>query len=209
MVGNKPFSLINRHFENNFWIYIISVFCVFLGIVLGVYTVKYIGTVEKQQLITYLSGFSTSIGQKNIIYKDIFFQSIKNNLPLIVGIWFLGLTMIGAPVILIIDVVKGYTLGFTISFIIKGIGINGIWISILAVLPQNIIYIPCLMFASVSAIEFSLNFFKNNMYKHGTSNIFARISSYTLRFIGIFVVMSFGFVLEAYVTPYFVKILIH
>lgn len=205
----KTLSLLNKHFENNFWLYIISIFCIFLGIVLGIYTVNYMGTVEKEQLTSYLSGFTSSITEKNIIYKDIFFQSIKNNLPIIIGIWFLGLTMIGTPLILIIDIIKGYTLGFTISFIIKGIGVNGIWITLLGILPQNIIYLPCMLFASVSAMEFSIAFFKNNMYKHWASSIFKRIISYSLIFVGIFFIMCFGFLLESYITPYFIKMLIH
>ena len=205
----KTLNFVNKHFENNFWLYIISVFCIFLGIVLGIYTVKYMGPVEKEQLTLYLSRFTSSITEKNINYKDIFFQSIKNNLPIIIGIWFLGLTIIGTPLILIIDIIKGYTLGFTISFIIKGVGINGIWITLLGILPQNIIYLPCMMFASVLAMEFSLAFFKNNMYKHWASSIFKRIASYSLIFIGIFAFMCLGFLLESYITPYFIKVLIH
>jgi len=205
----KTLGLVNNHFENNFWLYIISVFCIFLGIVLGIYTVKYLGPVEKEQLTSYLSRFTSSINGKNIIYKDIFFQSVRNNLPIIVGIWFLGLTMIGTPLILIIDILKGYTLGFTISFIIKGVGVKGIWITLLGILPQNIIYLPCMMFASVSAMEFSLAFFKNSMYKHWASSIFKRIASYSLIFVGIFVFMCLGFFLESYITPYFIKRLIN
>ncbi|MBC8060928.1 MAG: stage II sporulation protein M [Clostridiaceae bacterium] len=205
----RSLNIINKHFENNFWLYIISIFCMFLGIVLGIYTVKYMGPVEKEQLTLYLSKFTNSITQKNINYKDIFFQSIRNNLPIIIGIWFLGLTMIGTPLILIIDIIKGYTLGFTISFIIKGVGVKGIWITLLGILPQNIIYLPCMMFASVSAMEFSLAFFKNNMYKHWATSIFARIATYSLIFVGIFICMCLGFVLEAYITPYLIKMLIH
>ena len=205
----KTLRLLNSHFENNFWLYIVSVFCIFLGIVLGIFTVKYMGPVEKEQLTTYLAGFTSSLNGKNIIYKDIFFQSLKNNLPIIIGIWFLGLTMIGTPLILIIDIIKGYTLGFTMSFIIKGVGVKGIWITLLGILPQNIIYIPCMMFASVSAMEFSIAFFKNNMYKHWASSIFGRIASYSLIFVGIFIVMCLGFILESYVTPFFIKMLVH
>ena len=204
----KTLGLVNNHFENNFWLYIISVFCIFLGIVLGIYTVKYLGPVEKEQLTSYLSRFTSSINGKNIIYKDIFFQSVRNNLPIIIGIWFLGLTMIGIPLILIIDILKGYTLGFTISFIIKGVGVKGIWITLLGILPQNIIYLPCMMFASVSAMEFSLAFFKNSMYKHWASSIFKRIASYSLIFVGIYVFMCLGFFLESYITPYFIRRLI-
>ncbi len=208
MRNNRLTNFMNNHFENNFWLYIISTFCLFLGVVLGVYTVKYMGPVEKNQLLSYLTGFSKSLGHKNVNNNVIFFQSVKNNLPLIIAIWFLGLTMIGTPVILIIDIIKGYTIGFTVSFVIKGLGVSGIWVALLGIIPQNIIYVPCLMFASVAAMEFSITFLKNNMYKHWASNIFARIATYSVVFLVLFLFMSFGFVLEAYVTPFFIKLLL-
>ena len=207
MLNNRISSTVNNHFESNFWIYVISIFCLFLGIVLGVYTVKYLGPVEKNRLLSYLTGFYNSSGHKNIKNKEIFLQSIRNNIPLIIAIWFLGLTMVGTPVILIIDVIKGYTIGFTVSFVIKGLGVKGIWVSLLGVIPQNIIYIPCLLVASVSAINFSITFFKNNMYKHLAYSLLARIGVYSAMFAIICIFMSLGFLLEAYVTPFFINIL--
>lgn len=208
MLNNRILNSANNHFEDNFWLYIISLFCFFLGIILGVYTVKYLGPVEKNHLVSYLTGFSSSMKKNKINNKDIFFQSIKNNVPLVAAIWFLGLTMVGTPVILIIDIIKGYTIGFTISFVIKGLGIKGIWVSLLGVIPQNIIYIPCLLVASVSAIDFSINFFKNNMYKHWNSNLLARIAAYSVVFIFIIIIMSLGFLFEAYATPFFINLLL-
>ncbi len=100
------------------------------------------GSFEKGDLLSYVESFSKSISSNGIDSKSILFEAIKNNITLIIAIWFLGLTMIGIPVILIIDVIKGFTIGFTTSFIVNGLGMKGIWMSLLGVLPQNLIYIP-------------------------------------------------------------------
>lgn len=206
-MGNK-FNILNKHFENNFWLYTITIFCGFLGIMLGIFSVKYMGNAEKKQLADYLLSFTNSFKLGQIDNLQIFFQAAKNNLPLILIIWFLGLTIIGAPIILILNAVKGYVFGFTISFMIKGLGLRGLEISVFCILFQNLIYIVCFLTASVIAMEFSFNFLKDNGYKRFNNSIFMKIIQYSLCFIIISIVLSVGFLFEAYVTPMLIKILV-
>jgi stage II sporulation protein M len=166
------------------------------------------GSFEKSDLLSYFKNFNTSISSGNINYKSIFAQTIKSNIPILFAVWFLGLTMIGIPIILIVDIIKGFTIGFTISFIINGIGLKGVWFSLLGVLPQNIIYIPCIIFASVLAMEFSLMILRDKTNKHWTSNIWIRVTSYSFSFILVMAIMFVGFLLEVYITPNMIKIII-
>lgn len=208
MSENKALSIINEHIQNNFWLYVISLLCICTGIVLGIYSVRYMGSFEKSDLLSYLKNFSSTINSGNINYKSIFAQTIKSNIPILFAVWFLGLTMIGIPVILIIDIIKGFTMGFTISFVINGMGIKGMWFSLLGVIPQNIIYIPCIMFASVLAMEFSLMIFKDKTSKHWASNIWVRVTSYSFSFILVVAIMFVGFLMEVYITPNMIKIIV-
>lgn len=207
MSQNGLLNGIIKHFQDNFWLYIISFLCICTGIVLGIYTVKYMGDFQKTDLLSYVKSLSSNITNNNISSKSILFETIKNNLLVIIGIWFLGLTMIGIPVILILDIIKGFTIGFTFSFIIGGLGIKGIWVSLLGVLPQNIIYIPCMIFASVIAMEFSLMILKDKENRE-KSNIWMRVTSYSFYFLFTSVVMFSGFFLEAYLTPNLLKLIV-
>ena len=54
MRNNNLLTLLNKHFEDNFWLYIVSILCVFTGVVIGVYTVKYMGQLQNNEIITYL-----------------------------------------------------------------------------------------------------------------------------------------------------------
>ena len=209
MVPNTLISNINKHIQENFWLYIISILCVFTGIILGIYSVKYMGTIERNDLVNYLMNFIDPSNTSGISYKSIFLQSIKNNLPVIIFIWFLGLTIVGIPIIIIIDLLKGFTVGFTFSFMISGLGKSGIGIAMLGVLPQNIIYIPCIIFASVASMEFSIMLLKSKFNKQWTSSISSRIIYYSVIFIVIIVLLFIGIVIESYIAPYFVKNIIN
>lgn len=205
MPNRKNVFNFNEHLQNNFWIYIISLLCIFTGVVLGIYAVKYMGTIENESISNYLSNFAQNITDGNFQYKVMFSGILKNNLPLIIAIWFLGLTMVGLPIILIIDVMKGFTLGFALSFLIKAFGPKGISIALLGLLPQNIVYVACILFSSVIAMEFSLSFLKDKISNKWTTSIWMKLVSYSFVFGAIFVVMCFGFLFETYVTPNLVK----
>lgn len=199
---------LNDHIKENFWLYVISLICIFTGMVLGVYTVKYMGEIYKTDLISYFQGFTEYLGTENLNYKGVFLNTIRSNIPFILFIWLLGMTMVGIPVILIIGIIKGYTLGFTISFIINSVGLKGIGIAIFGVIIQNIIYIPCMIIASVLAMEFSLNFLKERIDRRVKENIWIKMLSYSCSFLAIIAVMFVGFFMEAYIIPNILKIII-
>ena len=209
MSSSTLISSINKHIQENFWLYIISILCVFTGIILGIYSVKYMGEFERNDLVNYMMNFIDPSNTNGISYKLIFFQSIKNNLPVIIFLWFLGLTIVGIPIIIIIDLLKGFTVGFTFSFMISGLGKNGIGIAILGVLPQNLIYIPCIIFASAVSMEFSIMLLKNKFNKQWTSSISSRIIFYSIIFIVLIAFLFIGIIIESYITPYFIKNLIN
>lgn len=209
MSSNTLMSNINKHIQENFWLYIISILCVFTGIILGIYSVKYLGEFEQNDLVNYLMNFVDPTNTSGISYKLIFMQSIKNNLPVVIFLWFLGLTIVGLPIILIIDLLKGFTVGFTFSFMISGLGKSGIGIAIIGVLPQNLIYIPCIIFASVLSMEFSIMLIKDKFNKQWTTSIANKIIFYSVIFIGLILFMFIGIIIESYIAPYFVKNLIN
>lgn len=198
---------LNRHLQDNVWLYIITVLCMCIGIVLGIYSVKYMGDFQKSNLTSYLVNFSQNFNADNLQYKLILIEALKNNVPIILIVWFLGLTIVGIPIILFIDILKGFTLGFTMSIVIKSMGIKGIWFDVLGVIPQNIVYVPCIIVCSVIAMQFSIIILKNNSGLNWRSTFISRSISYSGVFFTIFIVMSIGFLLETYITPNMLKLI--
>jgi stage II sporulation protein M len=209
MMANKKF-LINfeQHIKDNFWLYIISVVCFFIGVIAGIYAVKNMGSIEENNLLSYLKNFTNSITIGNVSYNAILIEAVKTHIPLLIAMWFLGLTIVGIPIILIVDFIKGFTIGYTITVMIKALGMKGIGLSILMVLPQNFIYIPCIIISSVIAMEFSLMLLKDKMSKQWTSNLGSEMLTYSFTFLFICLVMCLGFILESYLTPNIVRLLV-
>lgn len=205
---NKLYIGFVRHFQANLWLYLVSILCICTGIVLGAYTVKYMGNPEKSDLINYFGSFKDTISTKEINNIDILIEAIKNNVPIIFGLWILGLTIIGIPIILIIDIIKGFSLGFTVTFLISSMGINGIWMILIGVIPQNLIYLPCIILASVFGMELSIIKFKEKVNRQRFNFINPKNVNYSISFIIIFIIMIFGFIFEAYITPKAVKIIV-
>lgn len=206
MKDNKVSYKLIGHIHQNLILYLITVLFLCIGIVIGMYSVKYMSDVEKSNLISYLRNLCETISQEQVNRKYIFIEAIKNNIAIIVAVWFLGLTILGIPIILIIDLFKGFTIGFTSSLVINGLGTKGILIDLLIIFPQNIIYIPCIVISSVIAIEFSLILLKSISIKSINKNgNLIQIAAYSTVFIFITGFMFVGFILEGYISPSILK----
>lgn len=208
---NKRFRIqlnLSQHIKENYWLYILTLCSLSIGVLSGIYAVKYMSSLKKTDLAAYLKSFTQTLYVNNINYHSIFIEAIKNNIPLIFFIAILGLTFIGIPLILFIDFIKGFTLGFTVSFIISNMGYKGIWVILAGVMPQNIIYIPCFIVASVLSLELGSSILKRKLNKKSFYGKRYNVTTYFLSFIFIITIMFIGFAIESYITPNIVKLIV-
>lgn len=82
-------------------------------------------------------------------------------------IWILGLSVVGVPVILLLDFLKGVLIGFTVGYLAGTWSWNGILFALLSVIPQNLIAVPVIVVASVAAISFSAAFARSRLASRG------------------------------------------
>ncbi|ADL51782.1 stage II sporulation protein M [Clostridium cellulovorans] len=203
-MGIKKFdAYINNHIKENKWLYLLSLLCICTGIVLGIYSVNYMDDILKKQLCAYISNFSSA--NDKISNMNVFVESLKNNIPFILLIWFTGLTIIGVPFILIIQLIKGFTLGFTFSFFVNAFRSKGILFSLFGILPQNLIFVGLMIFTSVVAMNFSLALLKEkNAWR---VNVIKKINKYTRNLIVILLLMCVGAFIESFVSSYLLKLI--
>lgn len=195
------FNGVNKHFYDNLGLYLVTILFLATGMIVGLYCVKYMQDMDRNSLVSYITSIGTSSNKEIMVSKDIFFNAVKNNLPFIIGLWILGLTFIGSPIILLINLYKGFSLGFTFSFFIYGLKQRGILLSILGVLPQNIIYIPCIIFLSVIALQYSIIGIKEKFSKKYIPNSQDNVRNYSAMYIMITGIMVIGFLIETFLTP--------
>lgn len=202
------YSWINKHFNDNLGYYLLSILFLATGMIIGLYCVKYMQDVDKGSLISYITAISKSSNVGNMSAAKIFINTLWNNIPIIIGLWILGLTFIGAPIVLFINLYKGFSLGFTFSFFIYGLKQRGILLALLGVLPQNLIYIPCIVFLSVIAIKGSVIGIKEKFSKKYIGNSYTNVRSYTMIFVVTTVIMAIGFFIETFLTPIFINVVL-
>lgn len=138
---------------NNTKSYFIVIIIFTVGIFLGVMFINQ--TENKIEIEKYIN---TYVDETKVIQNGDYLgelqKDIKNNIILVLLLWFAGTTIIGLPIVLGIILFRGFCLGYTIASCVYVLGkMKGIIFIIITVFLQNIIFIPALMVLGVSSIK--------------------------------------------------------
>lgn len=178
-----------------------------IGIVLGSCTVYYMSDFNKVEIGTYFSEFLFFLGTNKISYLQVLLRSIFNIAPIVLIIVLLGFTLIGCPVILFIDLVKGYILGFTFALLASILGGKGIILLALGIVIQQIIFIPCIIILSTVAVKNSIIKIKEGIGKERLKN--SRINKNYMKVQSILsAILIIGIFIETYISPNLIKLVI-
>ncbi|WP_160678793.1 stage II sporulation protein M [Clostridium sp. C8-1-8] len=203
---NAFINKINENLRENKLIYIIITITFIIGLILGVYSTLYMSQSSKSDVTSYFNSFVSSVSDKQINYKDLVIESVKNNLIFFVSILLLGLIFIGAPFVLLIVLGKGFLIGFSFSLLVNVLGNRGIGLALIALLPQNIVIVPFIIICSSLSIQFSMAKLKSKFTKSIMSN--EAIVSYVNFYLFSAVFLVAGIFLETYIVPNLMKIII-
>ena len=176
------------------------------GILVGDYKALGLTSGVKSHLLTLIDDYLKGGVNVGLDKQAILLNSFLNQGKSIIAVWFLGLTIIGMPIILGVVFLKGFSLGFTISFLVKEKAGSGVLISILSILPQNLIFIPLLIIWSVVGINFTFYIAKG---RSGSRTPLSKgLISYTLLMLISLVIVLIGSLIEAYLSPWFLSLFI-
>jgi len=176
-----------------------------IGVVFGAVMVNALSLEQKQEISRHLSHFFISVDQGELTDAKVSFQqSFSLHMKWILIIWILGMSVIGLPLILILDFLKGALVGFTVGYLVGQMSWAGLLFALVSVAPQNLIVIPALIVCSVTAIAFSLHMLKNRFVprKGAFYEPFMKYSATVLLSVGL---LAGAAMLEAYVSPIMMK----
>ncbi|EGT2191136.1 stage II sporulation protein M [Clostridium perfringens] len=177
-----------------------------VGIVLGSYTVYYMSDFNRVEITTYFNNFLEFLGGNSVSYTSILVDSIKSILPMVVIIVLLGYTAVGTPIILMMDLAKGYVIGFTFSLIVSMLGSKGIMLVLSGLMLQNLIFIPIIMLISVLAIRHSVTKLKMGVSR---DRVKLDVSRAYLNFQGLLsLIIISGILIETYISPNLIRLVI-
>ncbi len=152
----KGFYL-KEHFRSNAWIYFALIVVFIAGLGWGLISPNGMDTKNSGEMESYVSDLVAALPSADIdnIQEAKAFFSFNGLLML--GLWICGITVIGIPLLIPILFYKGYTLGFSIGLIMKLAPSKGIVLTLLTIIPANLLLIPVLLVGGVLAVRFSLN----------------------------------------------------
>lgn len=203
----KLINMCKKHFKDNILIYVFLIIALMIGISSGAITISMINAEQKKELMKFLNSFLKIMSENDVDNAVLVKQSFKNNIQTFITLWFLGISVIGIPLIIGLVLLRGFIIGFTVGFIVKQLGFKGFLFSIFSILPQNIIFIPWVIISSAFALMFSISFIKSKINKSMKGNYINEVMIYTLVMSILFIISLSGTIIESYVTPIFMKLI--
>lgn len=118
----------------------------------------------------------------------------------IVLIGLLGMTVVGLPLVLALDFLKGALVGFAIGTVVSEHGWKGIVFTLASVVPPNLIVVPAVMIASVAAVTFALHVIRYRLLQ-SKGRLMPAFGSLCFMLALMLLAVTAASLLEAYVSP--------
>lgn len=187
--------------------FILTIVMLVMGIVFGALAVKALNAGQRNELWQYLSAFFANIeGQHTVGSSVLLRQSAVGHLRTLALIAILGVSVIGSPLILLFLFTRGFVIGFSVGFLVEQLVFKGVLMSLATVLPQNLLIMPALIFASVACLDFSVVLVRGRM---GTGGLAGgrELGTSALVVLQAGVTLMLASLIEAYVCPVFLEVL--
>lgn len=198
----RPWNLSTRH---NLNLYLFIGVLLLSGAVFGFLLVGALTLDQQQELADELRAYWTTFAEPANLNADAaFWGRFLLYAKWLALIWLLGLSVIGLPLMLALDFLKGVLLGFAFGLIIRELAWQGVGLSLVAIAPQNAIVIPALTIASVSGSRFAYYIVRERLFRRKGRLLppFLAHSAVALAMLGLLLCAA---LYEAYAAPYLLE----
>ncbi|WP_081460815.1 stage II sporulation protein M [Desulfotomaculum nigrificans] len=183
--------------------YLVALVVLLAGLGCGSWGAHNLDQEQATRLTEYLDVFVSQVGSVQIDRPMLVKNTITNNIFFISIIYVLGLTVIGTPGILALLFARGFSLGFTLSFLTQGKTGQGILLALASVVPQSILLIPAVFMAGVAALSFSWLLIRR--FLDSSLPVWPGIVSYHSLMLVVCCIAAAAGLVEAYITPELIK----
>ena len=198
-----------NHVRDYSSLYIFIIVLFLMGVICGSIIVNSLSFTQKEDLLYYLTRFFGEVETGTVTASSAMFaESVKHNIQYIGLIWILGISIIGIPLILILLFLKGMVVGFTVGFLVNAMSWKGFQIALVAVLPQNIILVPIMIFITTLSLALSMQLISRVFLKQVRQPIKPILLKYVLSFIVCILLIVGAGVIEAYFSPSLMKAIV-
>ncbi len=192
--------IIQDYFRERIFLFILVLVLFLMGAIFGVLATGILGPTQRDCLLSYLDqGLHGEIFTPNSIYTR---QTIIANIKIVFFLFFMGISVIGVPLALLLVFTRGFILGYSISFLLRTMGFKGLVLILTGVMPHNLLIIPALFIMVIAIIDFAAALTKIRFTKKQVVIGEELIKCAVLTLVVLVIMMLAGFV-QGYITPLF------
>jgi stage II sporulation protein M len=172
-----------------------------VGAVFGALLVRALTFEQQQDLAQTLGLYLKTVGDPTHLHSaETFREGFLFYTKWLLLIWLLGLSVIGLPLVFVLDFLKGVLIGFTVGVLVHELAWKGLLFFLATVAPQNALAVPAIMIASVSASRFAYFVVRERLFRR-KGRLLPPFLAHTAVAAFMLVMVGLASLYEAYVSP--------
>lgn len=192
--------IIQDYFRERFFLCILVLILFLMGIIFGVLATGVLDPAQSDNLLRYLNqGLHGDIFIPNSVYTR---QTIVANIKTVFFLFFMGISVIGVPLALLLIFTRGFIIGYSISFLLRTMGFKGLVLILTGVIPHNLLIIPALFLMVIAIIDIAAALTKIRFTKKQVAVGEELIKCAVLTLV-VLLIMTFAGFIQGYITPLF------
>jgi stage II sporulation protein M len=195
------FRLRNLSVRENLNLYVFVGVLIVVGAIFGTLLVNALTLEQQQELADEIGIYMTSVqDSQHFVHETTFWDSFMFYGKWLFLIWLLGLSVIGLPIVLALNFLKGVLIGFAIALLAQQLAWKGVIFFFVAAAPQNALVIPALMIASISAARFAYFVVRERLFRR-KGQLLPPFLAHTAVTVLMLVILCTASLYEAFLSP--------
>lgn len=173
-----------------------------LGLAAGALGAAAVDPEAQSELDQFLDGFLRSLSEGGGSPAELLERALVADVLKTAGAtWLLGLSLIGAPLVLVLLFLRGFVLGFTAAFLVGRMALPGALFAAAALVPHNLLAVPGAFLAAGAAIGFAGAGARILAGRRGAGTVYGKLATFTCLILISSLFFAAAALVEAYVTP--------
>ncbi len=207
MTSPHPTTVLDEYLGRYLTPVYIAVATLAIGTLFGVLAIGTLTMADKLSLLAYLRHF-ISVESAAPTYHGIFRPALTSNLKLIGLLYILGVSVAGMPLVVVAIFFRGFVLGFAGAFILTTLHWQGLGITLVTIVLQNLFIVPAVVIVGGVALGFSWQLIAHKKrVGAGDDPVSGRFAAYTAMVFAMGMVVVVGTALEAFAAPFLMHLL--
>ncbi len=179
---------------------LIIVVILICGVATGAVATRFLSVGQSGELGQYLETVIRNSGLEEVDHGLLVEYALWESAGIMAVVWFLGLTIIGAPLVLAVVFYRGFVLGFTVGFLIQEWSWGGLAVALTSIFPQGLLQVPALIGGATAALSFSMLLLRGHRNRQPTP-FWRALFTYCGLMTFFLILAGLGGLVEGYLTP--------